>query len=1168
MSLFLMHERKRFWLTLPLILLVSLHFFTAKASDWGSSLDRARVSDRSLMSEYWFTRAECEKNEFRSRTDLLVNSSIAKRIGNGTDWANTSGNKSTGSFGTLERFFAQSSSSSSSSSNDSNDPTSSYSVEESWWCAKGIVGARFSSTEADDFISTANEDFDVEEQYISRVLESEETTMEFWITPSHTTTKSNVGSTNFNYARYFPIFTIATSVNDTYNVYTVNASSWDCDYEYDYAIYLGTDFSIQIRARIPLQIDSSLVAQTCSFPSSEKNAFINGSLNHFVFIATYSSVSFENKLTIFVNGTKIIDEVLFVQDLSRKKYSFAEAWRKTSRPYFGNGINNNIDTNPFNDDFSDIWMNTIHAFAMYDRKLGDLEVRQNFYSGLPNAKPLAVDKNITVLEDAVETRIALEYTDDDYFNDTSSSSSLSVEYTFKIVSLPENGVLKATNTQKTLVTVDAVPFECFGNGVFFTPEPNKHSNNTTIDNDDDNKLAIYASFEFIVREKSTLEEFETVESLNKGVISIFVEPVNDAPFGIEHVVDYYGREIKTFQLLFRDDLDEESDYYGHEISKIEVTKLPSNGAIVSYYSAGDENEPRAISLGDIINVTSAMSFSYRLQKKEERGDATNIDQFVPIVDDGKDYLADYFSYFAYDKYDAKSVNETLVEFRIQSPIQWMMSSSTAAANRRVVETKENAQIQFKLEVLRLDCQENVTEIIVKSVPLNGTVSLVLSSASSESTSPPRDEGIEDTLKVNDVIHLEQVHRVKNDSAEDEEQCVAFVNAIFVPNEYFFDSPSVDIFGDKVTSKTTTIFPLNNKSSLLFSSRDTVDGWSTLDDYEISFTVIADVPHAPAKFHNVSFALSGTALSSSSSPFLISVDSNETTTNNDDFVVVPNGGYLKLCNALEYDISPDFDVTFGVVASVSSIRQAANVSVLLPLDSSYAIAENNNNNKNNNDTSLLSSSVVITKWLKTMVKIAGPPSQVRDILFNHVLYNLKTNGNTKQTMRDTIKIKLEYGYVKILNEKRPDSENAKYDWKSDSCKEQTTSTSTASTTPCAVIAYVDIEAVAYPSSISLLAQNNDFDQKNVSNNSWFIAGIIQGAIAGVVLLCARRLAMKLFVSCRRSRNPDQVRPNAAVTIIEKRNIRTIAMKDDAKSPFEKYIEALKDGQSVKRAVLSI
>ena len=115
--------------------------------------------------------------------------------------------------------------------------------------------------------------------------------------------------------------------------------------------------------------------------------------------------------------------------------------------------------------------------------------------------------------------------------------------------------------------------------------------------------------------------------------------MNDAPSGVFHVVEYFGREEgKSFQIEFRDD-----DEY---ISKIEVSRMPTIGKVrLSSASSSPENT-KTLNLGDIIDVTSeAESLTYRLD------DVVN---FVPsIIEEKKEYLSDFFSYYVYDKYDEK-----------------------------------------------------------------------------------------------------------------------------------------------------------------------------------------------------------------------------------------------------------------------------------------------------------------------------------------------------------------------------------------------------------------------------------------------------------------------------------------------------------------------------------
>ena len=96
-----------------------------------------------------------------------------------------------------------------------------------------------------------------------------------------------------------------------------------------------------------------------------------------------------------------------------------------------------------------------------------------------------------------------------------------------------------------LSNVSATPY-------FIRHEPNDHS--WIHDSNELTTLELYASFSFKATETSLLNEFETVDSSNQGLVSIFVSPVNDAPSGVFHVVEYFGREEgKSFQIEFRDD---------------------------------------------------------------------------------------------------------------------------------------------------------------------------------------------------------------------------------------------------------------------------------------------------------------------------------------------------------------------------------------------------------------------------------------------------------------------------------------------------------------------------------------------------------------------------------------------------------------------------------------
>ena len=117
--------------------------------------------------------------------------------------------------------------------------------------------------------------------------------------------------------------------------------------------------------------------------------------------------------------------------------------------------------------------------------------------------------------------------------------------------------------------------------------------------------------------------------------------------------------------------------------------------------------------------------------------------------------------------------------------------------------------------------------------------------------------------------------------------------------------------------------------------------------------------------------------------------------------------MKFYKALEYDLYPDYDSVFGVAVTIKSINPSnaaflANVSVAFPSEQEEAVKLN-------------TSSIVVTKWLRNQIKIAGPPSTVRDIFFHYVLYDAKTMKKTPRVVRDTLELTLEYGFVKLYNE---------------------------------------------------------------------------------------------------------------------------------------------------------
>ena len=1110
-------------LSLFSILTTQRNYFFASAQYsyyTGRSVNRSFV-----VSEYAFSREECERNvffmdDFDRNNDN--NNSSSSSIDDDDDETNRT--ISSSSFGTLGRFWPPK------ESVDEKDD----SLYHKRWCSEGTSGVTFSS-KTKEYVSSfsfssffsstrtkSNSTMDVIFDAKSRASEAKAFSVEFWITPRLQKLDGFTG-------RYFtPFFTLETpKKNETFNPYAWT-SAFDCTDEFDFALYIGTDFSVGFRSREPIAIYPTLVAETCASVITKPSAFVANAVNHFVLTASFSDDDEENalgknRISCYANGTKIVDEVIgdvLVDDNGKRKFPFANAWRETSAPYFGStSANNAYDSS---DDTWE-WTNTVHAFAMYDKKISDEEITLNFHAGLPNAAPLAVDVNVTINEDVKEAKIVLQYADDDYYNATITSTSgsalnhtiSSVKHAFSILTLPKIGVLKAipigdannddtnytngddadssmqTADEAAAIPVTRVPFKCFGNAVFYTPEPNDHS--WIHDSNELTTLELYASFSFKATETSLMNEFETVDSLNQGLVSIFISPVNDAPSGVFHVVEYFGREEgKSFQIEFRDD-----DEY---ISKIEVSRMPTIGKVrLSSASSSPENT-KTLNLGDIIDVTSeAESLTYRLD------DVVN---FVPsIIEEKKEYLSDFFSYYVYDKYDEKAVNETKVEFRVQSPVRRMPPSSFSS----VKETKENVPLEFTIDVLRLDCKDNATEAIVETLPTNGTVYLIRTPAISTSSVVAEEDKRKTPLKENDVVRLEHTYMITTtEDAEGQdgiERCVAFANLLFVPDDFYFNAPNVDIFGDAV-STTTRYASLRPRLLLSFSARDILDGWIVPSVLNVSFTVMADVPHAPAKFRNISMDASASALPPSPSPsYLLRVDSNETHINDSSSTfLLPTGGYLKFYKAFEYDLYPDYDSVFGVAVTIKSINPSnaaflANVSVAFPSEHEDAVKLN-------------TSSIVVTKWLRNQIRIAGPPSAVRDIFFHYVLYDAKTMKKTPRVVRDTLELTLEYGFVKLYNAKKMNETiNAKYDWKHDSCRiQQQETTPSNATKPCTSIAHVNIEAIAYPSSYDSLTQETSAKDSNaVSQKSLFISGLFQGAVAGIVLLGLWKYLFKKLLS---------------------------------------------------------
>ena len=119
--------------------------------------------------------------------------------------------------------------------------------------------------------------------------------------------------------------------------------------------------------------------------------------------------------------------------------------------------------------------------------------------------------------------------------------------------------------------------------------------------------------------------------------------------------------------------------------------------------------------------------TYRLDADD--GDRVN---FVPLIlaQERKSILSDSFSYYVYDKYDEKAVNETKVEFRVQSPVRADASFFLLFGQGN---ERKCAPLEFTIDVLRLDCQDNATEAIVETLPANGTVYLIRTPAISTSS---------------------------------------------------------------------------------------------------------------------------------------------------------------------------------------------------------------------------------------------------------------------------------------------------------------------------------------------------------------------------------------------------------------------------------------------------
>jgi len=124
------------------------------------------------------------------------------------------------------------------------------------WCSTGTSGVTFSS-KTKEYVTSSRMESNATSQDVvffdakSRAREAKAFSVEFWITPHL------IKLAGFTGPHYTPFFTLETpKKNETFNPYAWT-SPYDCSDEFDFALYIGTDFSVGFRSREPIAISSS-----------------------------------------------------------------------------------------------------------------------------------------------------------------------------------------------------------------------------------------------------------------------------------------------------------------------------------------------------------------------------------------------------------------------------------------------------------------------------------------------------------------------------------------------------------------------------------------------------------------------------------------------------------------------------------------------------------------------------------------------------------------------------------------------------------------------------------------------------------------------------------------------------------------------------------------------
>eukprot|EP00978_Attheya_sp_CCMP212_P009333 scaffold22035_cov57-Attheya_sp.AAC.2 len=363
---------------------------------------------------------------------------------------------------------------------------------------------------------------------------------------------------------------------------------------------------------------------------------------------------------VYINGEPFVYNYLLKYPLS----SSLDNWN----PDFGLQFFSDeyIRTREVSSSIAHSWKGTMYLFAIYDRLISTSEAKQSFLAGLNQSYtiPTAIDFDFYLNEDAEVTEnshapvwyeqprnvsegyipnisLSIESLQTDIESllalHNSSTEPEPPILNVYIREIPAHGVLfqedlTAITHNETLVSSEA-------NRVIYLPEKDAYSTNHKV----------YDTFSYYV---TTEDDSNGTHSYRFGMVSIFVQPMNDPPIPMNNTyVKIPSGFNHSTPIFFKGEDKDEADF----VSGARITSFPLYGDLYHIHRDGSYG-------ARVVNITIIEGTLYEYPKVGY----IFLGPELPVQPDGV-VGTDYFSFTLQDSFGAESVQST-VEIEITSSV--------------------------------------------------------------------------------------------------------------------------------------------------------------------------------------------------------------------------------------------------------------------------------------------------------------------------------------------------------------------------------------------------------------------------------------------------------------------------------------------------------------------